>query len=169
MFPASFHPRPSRGYLSLYAATAILGFAAAVHLADGGTARFVIGIALTMVTAYLLALALCFPLMRYTVSRTTLSAEYGPMLRFRVPLDDIAKVSRVELAPSFLSALVMPGIALYGVRYLGLGRVRMCATRVMHDVFLVETKSGARYGITPADEHAFVHTLRRHGVRVEKA
>lgn len=161
MLPESFHPRPSRGHLSLYLVTALLGFAATRSLATGG---LLLGFVLTAVAAYLLSLALCFPMMRYEVSGTTLTAEYGPLLRFRIPLHEISKVSRVDLSPSFFVALAMPGIALYGVRCAGVGRVRMCATATVHNVYLVETRRGRRYGFTPADDRAFLSALHRHGV-----
>ncbi|MFE0155516.1 PH domain-containing protein [Nonomuraea sp. NPDC059007] len=160
--PAFFHARRSRGYLSLATVTALLGFAAVVNLPK----QPVIGLVLVAVTACMAALTLCFPLMRYVVSDSVLSAEYGPVLRWRIPLAEVSNVSRVRLAPSFFVALVMPGIALYGMRSAGHGRVRMCATKTITGVYLVETRNGTRYGFTPADEQAFEAALRRRGIRV---
>ncbi|GAA1018162.1 hypothetical protein Aple_033690 [Acrocarpospora pleiomorpha] len=169
MLPEFFHPRPSRGYVSLSVVTALVGFAAASNLAAGTDHEFLIGLCLTPVAAYLMALTLCFPLMRYVVSATTLTAQYGPLLRYRVRLSDIISVTRVQLSPRFFAALAMPGIALYGMHCLGVGRVRMCATRPAHRILLIKTDRGTCYGFTPADDKAFLGALRRHGVRVGNA
>ncbi|GII42089.1 PH domain-containing protein [Planotetraspora phitsanulokensis] len=166
MFPELFRPRPSRGYLSLAVVTALLGFASATNLTAAGTfAEILFGLGLGFVAAYLLALALCFPLMRYVVSETTLTAKYGPLLRYRIRLSDITSVTSSHLAQDS-AALAMPGIALYGMRCAGLGRVRMCATRPSHNVLVIGTRDGTRYGVTPADDRAFLDALRRHGVPV---
>ncbi|MFD0734750.1 PH domain-containing protein [Planotetraspora mira] len=166
MLPELFLPRPSRGYLSLAVVTALLGFAAATNLTAGTFAEILFGLGLALVAAYLLALALCFPLMRYVVSETTLTAKYGPLLRYRIRLSDITSVTSSHLAQDSAAALAMPGIALYGMRCAGLGRVRMCATRPSNNVLVIGTRDGTRYGVTPADERAFRDALRRHGVPV---
>src|SRR5690349_11583452 len=98
MLPELFHPRPSRGYLSLAVVTALLGFAAATNLTAGTFAEILLGLGLGLVAAYLLALVLCFPLMRYVVSETTLTARYGPLLRYRIRLSDITSVTPSHLA-----------------------------------------------------------------------
>jgi hypothetical protein len=164
MLPEFFHPRPSRGYLSLAVATLV--FAAVTNLAAGTSPEFLIGVCLCFAAAYLLALTLCFPLMRYVVSDTTLTAEYGPLLRYRIRLSDITSVRHTQLSPSFVAPLALPGIALYGMRCAGLGRVRMCATQPATNVLVIRTRRGSHYGFTPADERAFLQALRRHGVLV---
>ncbi|GII34329.1 PH domain-containing protein [Planotetraspora mira] len=166
MLTQLFHPRPSRGYLSLAVVTAALGFAAVRNLSAGTGAEFLVGLGLTLVAAYLLALALCFPLMRYVVSETTLTARYGPLLRYRIQLSDVTSVTRAHLSPDFVAALALPGIALYGMRCTGIGRVRMCATRPSNNVLVIKTRNGHHYGFTPADDRAFMKALHRHGVPV---
>jgi Bacterial PH domain len=44
------------------------------------------------------------------------------------------------------------------VLYADVGQVRMCAKRMARDILLV-TAGGRRYGLTPADEAAFMAAL----------
>ncbi|WP_204039708.1 PH domain-containing protein [Acrocarpospora phusangensis] len=164
--PEFFRPRPSRGYVSLAVVAAPVGFSAANSLAAGTHPETVIALLLTPMAAYLTALTFCFPLMRYAVSATTLTAQYGPLLRYRIPLSEIVSVTRVQLSPRPFAVIALPGIALYAMHCLGIGRVRMCATRPTHRILLIKTNRGTCYGLTPADDKAFLDALRRRGVRV---
>ncbi|GII57702.1 hypothetical protein Pth03_60910 [Planotetraspora thailandica] len=169
MPPERFTPRPSRGYLSLAVVAATVCFAAAKSVTGETRAEFVAGLVLAVASAYLMVLALCFPLMRYVTSPTTLTAQYGPLLRYRIRLSDITSVTRTaHLSAGSAASLALPGIALYGMRCTDVGRIRMCATHPSNNVLVITTRNGAHYGVTPADERAFLNTLRRHGVPVRR-
>ena len=57
------------------------------------------------------------------------------------------------------STVRLPGIALFTVPYADVGNVRMCATAALNDILLIETDK-EKYGLTPADEEAFVAALQ---------
>lgn len=59
------------------------------------------------------------------------------------------------------STIRFPGIALFQVPYADVGNVKMCATAALKDILLIETEK-EKYGLTPADEGAFVAALRAH-------
>lgn len=109
---------------------------------------------------WLLLLAAYFPTMRYELGAEELGIFYGPFISWRLPLRAIRTVQKETLTPSFRVGTRMPGLALFSVAYNGLGKVRMCSTRTIRDVVLLETDRGF-YGISPADEERFMTELRR--------
>jgi len=158
-----FKPRPSHGWVWLVlVAVLLLVLTVVPTLLRARQAPWPIvvlnvgiglGIALSM-----LALALWFPTMRYELDDRTLTLRYGPLLHYRIPLERIQVVRRRDLSISLWSSLRFPGLALFTVPYSDVGQVKMCATAAADRILLVETDD-AKYGLTPADEEAFVAAL----------
>lgn len=128
------------------------------HDNPGGT-LLLNGIAFAL-AVWLLLLAAYFPTMRYELDDSGLGIFYGPFIRWRLPLSAIRTVQKETLFPAFRANTRMPGIALFSVAYNGLGKVHMCSTRTIRDVVLIET-TGGFYGISPAEDEAFIQDLRR--------
>ncbi len=105
------------------------------------------------------ALAFWFPTMRYELDDQSLVLRYGPVLKYRVPLAQIANIRRRDLGMTIWSSIRFPGIALFSVPYSDVGNVKMCATAALTRILLIET-TGGKYGITPADEAGFVDALK---------
>ncbi len=76
-----------------------------------------------------------------------------------VPYASITGVEVQNLRFSPWSSFRFPGLALWKVTYTGVGQIRMCSTR-SHKGVLVITAGKDRYGISPAEEDRFVHSLR---------
>jgi hypothetical protein len=106
----------------------------------------------------MLAFASWFPTMRYELDDQALTLRYGPLLRYRIPLERIQVVRRRNLSISLWSSMRFPGLALFTVPYSDMGQVKMCATAAADRILLVETDD-AKYGLTPADEEGFVAAL----------
>lgn len=107
---------------------------------------------------FLLVALVSLPAMRYDLTSDELVLSCGPLYRYRVPYAQITDVRRTTLTPTLWSSMRMPGLALGGVPYADIGTVRMCANRMSRDILLV-TAGQRRYGLTPADEAAFMATL----------
>ncbi|MBM4463996.1 MAG: hypothetical protein FJ014_00250 [Chloroflexi bacterium] len=105
-----------------------------------------------------LALAVCFPTMRYELDDQALTLRYGPVLHYHIPLARIRSIRRRNLSISLWSSLRLPGLALFTVPYSDVGKVKMCATAAADRILLIETDD-ATYGLTPADEEGFVAAL----------
>ncbi|MFF4139829.1 PH domain-containing protein [Streptomyces sp. NPDC001698] len=144
-----YRPRGSLGWLWL-ALLAVLLLASGWF--GGGSTR-VVG---TVIGVAVAVLALCFPAMRYTVDGESVRLTYGPLLGYRISRSDIVAVSRADLTPTLWAAVRLPGIALYTVRYSGVGAIRMCSTRVAQGVLVIEIRDGRRYGVSPEQEGGFV-------------
>jgi hypothetical protein len=99
-----------------------------------------------------------FPTMRYTLGEDALILRYGPVLNYRIPYASIKRVRSRNLQISMWSSMRVPGLALYTVPYIDVGNVKMCSTSASRNVLLIETEK-EKYGITPADEQAFVAAL----------
>jgi len=111
------------------------------------------------IVAFLLVTLLSLPAMRYELTRDALVLSCGPLLRYRIPYAEIVDVRRTDLTPSLWSSMRLPGLALWAVPYSDAGKVYMCATRMAKGVMLVSTAT-KRYGLSPADEDAFIAALR---------
>lgn len=98
--------------------------------------------------------------MRYDLGAEELAIFFGPFIRWRIPLGAIRTVQTENLTPSFRAGTRMPGLALFSVAYNGLGKVRMCSTKTIRDVVLLDTDRGF-YGISPADPEGFIRELQR--------
>lgn len=164
---STFRPSRSLGWINLVALGLLLLGDAAFVLLLGITVRqpaplpvAVIEVAIAGLGVWFLALAAMFPTMRYEVAEGELRLRYGPM-SWPVRLADITSVRHVDLQWSPWSSMRFPGLALFKVPYGGgMGNVRMCATRSMRNVLLIETPAG-KYGVTPEDETAFLAALGR--------
>jgi hypothetical protein len=106
-----------------------------------------------------LLLALWFPTMRYELDDSALILRYGPILRYYIPLGQISGLRRRNLSLTMWSSLRLPGFALFTANYSDVGNVKMCATAALTQILLIETDQGL-YGITPADEAAFVAAVK---------
>jgi hypothetical protein len=148
-----FKPRPSIGWISLSALTFIL-LAAGVSAILSSDPNPVFSIIFIVLGIYFALLVLWWPTMRYELDREALTLLYGKAIKYRIPLDTIRSMQRVDLGLSLWSSVRMPGVALFGVRYSDVGRVQMCSTAALQDIFLIKTEHGL-YGITPADEDRF--------------
>jgi len=109
---------------------------------------------------YFIALAAWFPTLRYELDEEALTLIYGPVLRYRIPLQEIREMQRTNLKISLWSSMRMPGIALFVVPYRDIGRVKMCATAAATDILLIQTDHG-QYGITPLNEEALIKTIQQ--------
>ena len=160
--PKTFQPRPSHGWFWLVLmAVIIIAVAIAPVMAMGVSsrnARLTLIICLPVAVSFLL-LAMWFPTMRYELDQEQLILRYGPVLTYRIPLSEIRTIRRRTLSLTIWSTVRFPGIALFTVPYADVGNVRMCATAALNDILLIETDK-EKYGLTPADEEAFVAALQ---------
>jgi hypothetical protein len=106
-----------------------------------------------------LLLACFFRSMRYELDARRLTLRYGPLLTYRIPLDEIRSIRRRNLGMTIWSSIRFPGIALYTIPYADVGNVKMCATSALDKILLIETGK-TKYGLTPADEETFIAALR---------
>jgi hypothetical protein len=106
-----------------------------------------------------LLIAVFFPVMRYEIEGSRLTLTYGPLLRYKIDIDQIKSIRRRDLGVGFVSSFRFPGLAIFNVSYPEIGTVKMCATAASHGILLIETAS-TKYGLTPADEQEFVAELR---------
>lgn len=162
-----FRPRPSSGrnwVISIGAGALALFIvtAAIVSFAEGMPLPLTISILVLGlgVTAPIFTVAWHVPSMRYWVGPDELVLRFGPLMNDRIPLDEITSISRQEkLKISFLASFRFPGLAVFDVDYIDSGRIRMCATSASSGILIIDTEQ-RRYGITPADEPAFVSALQ---------
>jgi hypothetical protein len=160
-----FLPRRSLGWLWLAGiGVAIISLSALMLLAvppgEEGRAAVVVTFAFTAALGLpFLVLAIWFPTMRYELGPEDLTLRYGPVLTYRIPLYEIQTIRRRNLSISLWSSVRFPGIALFAVPYSDVGNVKMCATAAADRILLIET-ANEKYGVTPADEEAFVAALQ---------
>jgi len=126
---------------------------------DNPAATVLLNFIAFLLAVWLLVLAAYFPTMRYELGDRELGIFFGPFIAWRIPVSSIRDVRTETLAPAFRASTRMPGIALFSVLYHRVGKVRMCSTRTIRDVVLLET-DGGYYGISPADDELFISQLR---------
>jgi hypothetical protein len=97
--------------------------------------------------------------MRYELDQDQLTLRYGPVLTYRILLKEIRTIRRRNLGLTIWSTIRFPGIALFTVPYADVGNVKMCATAALNNILLIETEK-EKYGLTPANEEAFVAALQ---------
>src|SRR5512134_1774961 len=159
-----FRPRPSYGWAWLVFMAVIISavaIAPAVAMGIASSSVILTVIVCSLVALAFLALAVWFPTMRYELDQDQLTLLYGPVLHYRIPLRKIRTVRRRNLSLTIWSTIRFPGIALFKVPYADVGNVKMCATAALNNILLIETEKET-YGLTPADEEAFVTALRTH-------
>ena len=157
-----FRPRRSHGWAWLVLmAVIIIAVAIAPAMAIGMSSSSILltVIVCSLVALAFLALAFWFPTMRYELDQNQLTLRYGPVLTYRIPLSEIRTIRRRNLSLTIWSSIRFPGIALFGVPYADVGNVKMCATAALNKILLIETEK-EKYGLTPADEEAFVAALQ---------
>jgi len=108
-----------------------------------------LGIALSF-----LIILISLPSMNYELDDEKLVIKCG-LLKYVVPSSSIKRITKRDLEISLWSGLRLPGLALFTVPYLDVGKVKMCATSASKGIILIETDLGL-YGITPADEDEFI-------------
>ncbi|MDY0340494.1 MAG: PH domain-containing protein [Coriobacteriia bacterium] len=161
---ASFRPSPSAGWVWLLGLTAVIAASGVPLVLPGVVAaeeRIVVWATLAIIVplvGYLLLALVSLPTMRYDLTTDELVLSCGPLYRYRVPYAQITGVHRTTLTPTLWSSTRMPGLAIGGVPYAGVGIVKMCATRMSRDI-LVVAAGKRRYGLTPDDETGFMATL----------
>ena len=156
-----FKPRPSTGWLWVtFTALIPLGLALTLVLRFGfrGPMLLTILIMGPIGIAFLL-IAACFPTMKYELDGSALTLRYDPLLQYHIDIRQIKSIRRRDLGISPVSSFRFPGLAIFSVPYPEVGSVKMCATAASNGILLIETDS-AKYGMTPADEEAFVAELR---------
>lgn len=169
-----FKPRRSHGWLSLLLLALALLFCSlpAVIGAVQGEVPWGVGLLSGAIGLGLgvpfLALAFWFPTMRYELDGAALTLRYGPVLAYRIPLDQVQAVERRDLRMSPWSSVRLPGIALFQVPYPGMGQIKMCATAALRGILLIETP-GAVYGITPEDESGLLAALQARRGRASRS
>ena len=160
----TFEPRPSRGWLWLLLVGALVVLPILFLQLRAGeeiplwAALLNWGIAL-LVGLPMFMLAAWFPTLRYTLDDEALHLRYGPVLDYRIPVEEIQSIRRRDLHISLWSSLRLPGVALFKVPYADVGVVKMCATTAARRVLLIETQDEL-YGLSPADEEALVAALK---------
>lgn len=164
--PLVFKPRPSTGQLWLFGIgiamlVLILGPSLPTVLSvPEALPSLLIGLVVGLVLGgAFIVMGLWVPTMRYELDSRYLTLRCGPLLNYRIPLAGIQGIRRRNLALSLWSSMRFPGIAMWDVRYADEGRVYMCATSALTGILLIETEK-EKYGITPADEEAFVAALK---------
>ena len=157
-----FKPRNSSGWIWV-AAISLLLLATGLSLIFGSglSGPFLITILVTIpIGIGFLLITVFFPTMRYELDGTRLTLTYGPLLRYTIDIKQIKSIRRRNMGFSLASSFRFPGLALFSVPYPEIGTVKMCATAASTGILLVETES-TKYGLTPADEEAFVGELKR--------
>jgi uncharacterized membrane protein YdbT with pleckstrin-like domain len=158
----AFKPRPSAGWLSLILMAGIIlavGVAPVLAAEVFSTSALITLIILSPVAFAFLILAVWFPTMRYELDPDQIILRYGPVLTYRIPYREIRTIRRRNLSMTIWSTIRFPGIALFKVPYADAGDVKMCATAALNNILLIETATG-KFGLTPADEDAFVAAVR---------
>ena len=157
-----FRPRPSYGWFWLVLMAAIIIAVSIVPtLAVGlssSNAVLTLIVCIPVALAFLI-LAFWFPTMRYELEQDQLILRYGPVITYRIPLGEIRRIRRRNLGLTIWSTIRFPGIALFRVPYADVGNVKMCATAALNNILMIETEK-EKYGLTPADEEAFVAAVR---------
>ena len=159
-----FPPRRSRGWLSLLllALVVLVCTLPVVVVAARGEVPWWVGLLMGLMGLGLggpfLALTIWFPTMRYELDAATLTLRCGPVLTYRIRLDEVQRMERRDLPISLWSSVRLPGVALFAVPYRGMGQIKMCATAAARGILLIEA-AGERYGITPADEAGFLAAI----------
>jgi hypothetical protein len=158
-----FKPRRSTGWVWVTViGLVMLTIGLGLFFSTGSSGPFLITILLTgLIGLCFLAIAIFFPSMRYEIGDTCLTLIYGPMLHYSINFNEIKSIHRRDLGFGAVSSFRFPGLALFKVPYPEVGAINMCATASSNGILLVETTS-TKYGITPADEEAFVAELRKH-------
>ena len=158
----TFHPRPSYGWAWLVLMSIVVSTLAIIPtLATGlsSTSPVLTLIICIPIAIAFLVLAVWFPTLRYVLEQDQLTLRYGPVIKYRIPLGKIRTIRRRNLGLTIWSTIRFPGIALFTVPYADVGNVKMCATAALNNILLIETEK-EKYGLTPADEEAFVVALR---------
>ena len=158
----TFQPRPSYGWVWLLLMTLIIIVLAIIPAWAAGlsSSNAVLTLIICIPIAIgFLAVAVWFPTMRYELDHDQLTLRYGPVLKYRIPLGKIRTIRRRNLGLTIWSTIRFPGIALFTVPYADVGNVKMCATAALNSILLIETEK-EKYGLTPADEEAFVVALQ---------
>ncbi len=157
-----FRPRPSSGWFWLILMAGIIltiSIAPALTLGVSSNSAVLTLIICIPVALAFLILACWFPTMRYELDQDHLTLRYGPVLTYRIPLEKIRTIRRRNLSLTIWSTIRFPGIALFKVPYADVGDVKMCATAALNNILLIETEK-EKYGLTPADEEAFIAATR---------
>ena len=160
--PRSFQPRPSRGWFWLILMAVIIftvAIAPALSVGISSSNTVLTLIICIPVALVFLILAFWFPTMHYELDQEQLTLRYGPVIRYQIPLSEIRTIRRRNLNLTIWSTIRFPGIALFTVPYADVGNVKMCATSALNNILLIETGK-EKFGLTPADEDAFVAALR---------
>jgi hypothetical protein len=153
-----FKPRPSIGWVSLALLALFILALGLTAFIRSGTGQ-VLGAFFLVLGLYFALLAAWWPTMRYELDREALTLLYGKAIEYRIPLDSIKSMRRVNLVISLWSSVRMPGVALFSVPYGDVGQVKMCSSAAMNGIFLIETDHGL-YGLTPEEENHFAAAVQ---------
>ncbi|MDY0019878.1 MAG: PH domain-containing protein [Anaerolineae bacterium] len=156
-----FKPRPSSGWLWV-GGLGVLMLALGITPTLGGISLSETWFPLVIsggLGLFFIALAAWFPTLRYELDDEALTLRYGPILHYRIPLQEIKEMRRRNLQITLWSSMRMPGLALFTVPYADAGNVKMCASACATRILLIDTEHGP-YGITPADEETFVAAVK---------
>ncbi len=176
-----FRPRPSHTWRGpIFGAAAFL-LAALLLVALSGFIPAVVvivdGIIACVLALFMLGLAYFFwratTTMRYEISDDTLTLVGGPV-RYVIPLASIKRVYSRDINTGYrnrthvarATAVNVPGLALSNVVWKDTGLLKMCATSSWRNIMIIETDTNT-YGITPADDQAFLSALSEAGVKFD--
>jgi hypothetical protein len=130
----TFKPRPSTGWAWVGAIGFVL-LATGLNLliTSGLSGPFMLTILLTIpIGLAFLLIAVFFPAMRYEIEGSYLTLTYGPILRYTIDIDQIKSIRRRDLRINLLSSFRFPGLALFSVPYLEIGRFTNQDCRLAH-------------------------------------
>lgn len=102
----------------------------------------------------------------YTLRADTLDLRYGRLVNYRIRYTSISDVRRYDLEekeqplPAEGPWAKGPGLDTTSHHAFGVGEIKLLATASSGPIVLIET-IGGNFGITPADEEAFISALRQ--------
>ena len=100
------------------------------------------------------------PRMHYELGDSALHLILGGPWKSRILYDSIESVTRKNLASDMFSSFGIPNMGALDLMYANEGTISMYSTHLYKDVILIKTKTGMKYGISPADPDDFLRALR---------
>jgi hypothetical protein len=99
------------------------------------------------------------PHMHYELRGDALYLILGAQWHSRITYNNIESATRKDLKNDMFSSCGFPKAGALDLIYADEGSISMYSTRLYKDVIVVKTKSGVKYGISPADSDGFLKEL----------
>ena len=100
------------------------------------------------------------PRMRYELGDSALCLILGGPWKSRILYASICDIARKNLVSDMFSSFGIPNMGALDLMYANEGTISMYSTHLYKDVILIKTKTGMKYGISPADPDDFLRALR---------